>query len=168
MQEKPLKIQGRVHIIPESDVDTDMIFHNRHLHITELEKMGRWIFGNLSGHEDFPQKAKTGDILITGHNFGCGSSRQQAVDGFIALGIKGIIGESFGAIYKRNAINAGFPLLERPGILESGLKNNEDIEVNFETGEIKGLESGAVIKCKPLSQVQKDIYFAGGLMELAK
>ena len=52
-----------------------------------------------------------GDIVITGSNFGCGSARQQAVDCFAALGVSLIIAKSFGAIYERNAINAGTPIM---------------------------------------------------------
>ena len=65
----------------------------------------------LKDYEDFSKKAKPGDIVIAGKNFGCGSSRQQAVDCFISLGIQAIIAESFGAIYERNAINAAFPII---------------------------------------------------------
>ena len=57
-----------------------MIFHNRYLAITDIKEMGQYTFDNLKGYEDFAQKAKPGDIVITGKNFGAGSSRQQAVD----------------------------------------------------------------------------------------
>ena len=73
--------------------------------------MGQYIFDNLAGYEDFAKRVKPGDIVITGKNFGAGSSRQQAVDGFAILGVQAILAESFGAIYERNAINAAFPIL---------------------------------------------------------
>ncbi len=53
--------------------------------------MGQYTFDNLKGFEDFAKKALKGDIVITGKNFGCGSSRQQAVDCFVSLGIQAII-----------------------------------------------------------------------------
>ena len=93
------------------DIDTDMIFHNAHLAITDISEMGKYAFGNLEGWEDFPEKAEKNDIIFVGKNFGAGSSRQQAVDCFKSLGCSLIVAESFGAIYKRNAINAGFPIL---------------------------------------------------------
>ena len=73
--------------------------------------MGKYTFDNLKGFEDFSKKARPGDIIVTGKNFGAGSSRQQAVDCFKSLGISAIIAESFGAIYERNAINAAFPII---------------------------------------------------------
>lgn len=167
MIEKPLKITGRIRMVPIPNIDTDMIFHNRHLHITERDKMAEHIFGNLEGWQNYPKESQTGDILIVGHNFGCGSSRQQAVDGFLALGVVAVIGESFGAIYKRNAINAGWPLVECPGIIQSGIKDLDQIQINLETGSISTTDGIEVAKGKPLSRVQRDIYQAEGLMELA-
>jgi len=168
VKNKPLQLKGRVYIVPEPDVDTDMIFHNRYLHITDPAEMGQWIFGNLPQHVDFPKVIKDGDILIVGHNFGCGSSRQQAVDGFIALGVSAIIGKSFGAIYKRNTINAGLPLIECAAILNSGLKTGDVIDIDLETGKITNQDGNVVAEGSSLGAVQKDIYFADGLMQLAQ
>jgi 3-isopropylmalate/(R)-2-methylmalate dehydratase small subunit len=162
---KPTQFKSRIWLVDKDNIDTDMIFHNKYLHITQLEEMAPFTFGNLEGWEDFPRKAQDGDLLIVGGNFGAGSSRQQAVDCFTALGIPLIIGESFGAIYKRNAINAGMALLEAPGIKTSGLASGDEIEVNLETGEINCSAKGITLKAKPFSQVQMDIYQAGGLFE---
>ena len=170
---KPRIIKGRIWKIEDENgkridnIDTDMIFHNRFLYITDLKEMGKHAFSNLPGWEDFPQKVKPGNILVVGRNFGSGSSRQQAVDCFISLGISLIIGESFGAIYKRNVINSGLPLIEALGIFDTELKSGDEIEVNLETGEIKK-DGKLIIQGKPMSKVAMDIYDHGGLMNLAK
>jgi 3-isopropylmalate dehydratase small subunit len=109
--DKPTVVEGNVWIIPKDDIDTDMIFHNRYLTITDVREMGQYTFDNLKGFEDFSKKAKSGDVVITTKNFGAGSSRQQAVDCFLSIGISCILAESFGAIYERNAINAALPIL---------------------------------------------------------
>ncbi len=170
---KPRTLRGRIWMVRDENgkridnIDTDMIFHNRFLYITDQKDMGKHAFSNLPGWEDFPQKAKEGDILVVGRNFGSGSSRQQAVDCFIALGISLIIGESFGAIYKRNVINSGLPLIEAPGIFDTPLRSGDEIEVNLETGEIFK-DGRPVMKGKPMSGVALDIYDRGGLMNLAR
>jgi 3-isopropylmalate/(R)-2-methylmalate dehydratase small subunit len=121
---KPTKITGRIWVLitPSGklydDIDTDMIFHNRYLAITDLDKMGQYSLDNLKGWEDFAKKAQPGDILLAGKNFGAGSSRQQAVDCFRALGVGAIVAESYGAIYKRNAINSGFPIVVLPNLTQ--------------------------------------------------
>jgi 3-isopropylmalate dehydratase small subunit len=167
---KSIRLEGRLWVLrtPEGqlydDVDTDMIFHNRYLHITDLEEMGQYALDNLKGWETFSQQVQPGDVVMAGANFGAGSSRQQAVDCFRALGVSAIVAESFGAIYKRNAINSGFPIVTFPGLKEqeARFKDADQIEIDLETGQIalKGEES---FQAQPLSRVQMDIYQAGNL-----
>jgi 3-isopropylmalate dehydratase small subunit len=144
------------------DIDTDQIFHNAHLHITDMKQMGQYAFGNLEGWKDFPGRVKPGDMLMVGSNFGSGSSRQQAVDCFTALGVRLIMAVSFGAIYKRNAINSGFPILtfaeaER-FVAENKIKNQVEIRVDLLSGELTVKETGEKFALMPFSTVQKDIY----------
>jgi 3-isopropylmalate/(R)-2-methylmalate dehydratase large subunit len=160
--EPPTVLAGRVWLLDRDSVDTDMIFHNRHLAITELAAMGRHALGNVPGWEDFPERARPGDFLVTGANFGAGSSRQQAVDCFRALGLSAVIAPSFGAIYERNAINAGFPVLR--GELQGVLKEGERIRVDVETGAGERLDAGGSFEVAPMSPVQLRIYRRGGLL----
>ncbi|MCK5076195.1 MAG: homoaconitate hydratase, partial [Calditrichia bacterium] len=138
--------------------------HNRYLTITDINEMGQYTFDNLEGWEDFAKKAENGDIIITGKNFGAGSSRQQAVDCFRALGCQAILAESYGAIYERNAVNAAFPVLTYTSIKELELKQRDKIKVNFETGEMTNLENGKTININKFSDVQVMIYKKGGLL----
>ncbi len=162
-ENKPTLIKGRVWIIPEDDIDTDMIFHNRHLTITKPEEMGQYTFGNLAGYENFAKEAKAGDIVITGKNFGAGSSRQQAVDCFKALGITAIVAKSFGAIYERNAINAAFPIIACKDISDLKLKTGDEININLETGLIDSVTGKETIQAEQFSEVQMEIYSNNGL-----
>jgi 3-isopropylmalate/(R)-2-methylmalate dehydratase small subunit len=172
---KPTQIRGRLWVLtdPEGriydDIDTDMIFHNSHLHITDVEKMGQHALGNLGGWEDFANKAQPGDVIVAGKNFGAGSSRQQAVDCFRALGISAIVAESFGAIYKRNAINSGLPIVSLPGLTEqsSDFETAIELEVDFQTGQLT-LDFQRSFQAEPFSQVQMDIYQAGNLFSYGK
>ncbi|MBE0647937.1 MAG: 3-isopropylmalate dehydratase large subunit [Bacteroidales bacterium] len=164
--EKPTIVEGRVWIIQQDDIDTDMIFHNRYLTITDINEMGQYSFDNLKGYEDFAQKSKPGDIVITRKNFGAGSSRQQAVDCFLSLGVSCILAESYGAIYERNAINAALPILTYdPAILkEIDLQNGDIIRVNFESGEIGNLRNSKSGRINKFYDAQKAIYLNGGLL----
>jgi 3-isopropylmalate/(R)-2-methylmalate dehydratase large subunit len=162
--EKKSVIEGRVWVIHKDNIDTDMIFHNKYLAITDSGEMGQYTFDNLKGFEDFSRKAKPGDIVITGKNFGCGSSRQQAVDCFAALGIQAIIAESFGAIYERNAINAAFPVIICRELAENELKDGDIIRVNLKTGQIENQGNKKVHNAEPFSDVQWEVYQKGGLL----
>ena len=161
--DRPTKVEGRCWVIKKDNIDTDMIFHNRYLHITEISEMGKYAFDNLSGYEDFSKNAKPGDIVIVGKNFGCGSSRQQAVDCFKALGISVIIAESFGSIYERNAINNAMPIMVSEGIIDK-ISDKDIISIDFETGEILDKTKDLKIKIKPFSKSQLEIYKHGGLL----
>lgn len=161
--EKPTVVEGRVWLIKEDNIDTDMIFHNRYLTITDINEMGQYTFDNLEGYKDFAKKAQKGDIVVVQKNFGSGSSRQQAVDCFKALGIQVILAESFGAIYERNAINAAFPIMSYASLDAIDLADGDTIRVNFETGEVTNLKNNKSITIDKFSDVQMDIYQNGGL-----
>ena len=154
---KATHVKGRIWVLtdPEGhlydDIDTDQIFHNRYLHITDIAQMGQYALDNLEGWEDFAAKAQPGDMIVAGGNFGAGSSRQQAVDCFRALGIVAIIAESFGAIYKRNAINSGLPIVALPGLtgMAGAFQTGDTLAVDFSTGEI--VLDGKAYQAQPFS-----------------
>ena len=159
---KSTRLRGRAWVIRQDNIDTDMIFHNRYLAITDIDQMGQYTFDNLAAWEDFAKKARPGDIVVTGGNFGAGSSRQQAVDCFKALAVPLIIARNFGAIYERNAINAGLPIMNAD-LAATDIADGEEIEVDLGTGIITRAD-GSSFPGTPLSKVQLDIYQRGGLL----
>jgi len=163
VKERAKVVEGRVWYIKEDNIDTDMIYHNRYLAITNIDEMGQYAFDNLEGFKNFAKEAKPGDIVLVQKNFGSGSSRQQAVDCFIPLGVQAIVAESFGAIYERNAINAAFPIMTYDTLEGLDLEHFNTIRVNFETGEITNVTKGKTIKANPFSEVQMEIYQRGGI-----
>ena len=168
MEKRTLVLKGRLWVLSRdgeliSDIDTDMIYHNAHLAVTDVSKMGQYAFGNLKGYEEFAKQARPGDMVLAGANFGSGSSMQHAVDCFKALGVQAVIARSFGAIYKRNAINSALPVLEIPALADKAFAHFEQVEIDLGTGTLRG-PSGSV-QGKPMSGVARDIYMAGGLFE---
>ncbi|UCE21294.1 MAG: 3-isopropylmalate dehydratase [Candidatus Aminicenantes bacterium] len=169
---------GRIWVLQDNkgrllaDIDTDQIYHNAHLHIIDISQMGQHALGNLEGWKDFPQKVRPGDILITGRNFGAGSSRQQAVDCFISLKMGLILAPSFGAIYFRNAVNSGFPLLRCPVLDELVakriLETGDEIRVNALSGEGSNISKKIPFQVESMSPVQYDIFKAGSLFHYGK
>ena len=160
-KDRPDILEGRVWIVKQDNIDTDMIFHNRYLTITDIADMGQYTFDNLEGWEDFASKAEPGDIVVTGKNFGAGSSRQQAVDCFESLGVSAVIAESFGAIYERNAINKGFPIVTAD-LISVGLQDGDSIRLDLANRSIT-LANGSTVPAG-FSDVQMEIYRRGGLL----
>jgi 3-isopropylmalate/(R)-2-methylmalate dehydratase large subunit len=163
--DSPTILEGRVWLIQRDNIDTDMIFHNRYLSITDIREMGRYTFDNLEGFTGFASETQPGDIVVAGSNFGCGSSRQQAVDCFRSLGINAIIARSFGSIYERNAINAAFPVISIRSSYDGILNNGDMIRINLETGLIENITLGKSFAAEPLPEVQLNIYRRGGLLK---
>jgi 3-isopropylmalate/(R)-2-methylmalate dehydratase small subunit len=165
------RLKGRLWVLIRDgelldDIDTDMIYHNAHLAVTEISEMGQYAFGNLQGFEEFATRAGEGDLVLAGENFGSGSSRQHAVDCFRALGVKAVLARSFGAIYKRNAINSGFPIMEVPGIPADLFDRLETVEVDLEKGTIDS--GGKSYQGREMSPVARDIYLCGDLFAYAE
>ena len=164
--ERSTTIEGKVWIIARDNIDTDMIYHNQHLSVTKLEEMGKYTFGNLEDWEDYAEKSEPGDIVIAGKNFGAGSSRQQAVDCFKALGNQAILARSFGAIYERNAINAGFPVLNYDNLRRLELQQRDKVRINLMSGWITNLRNMKSTEIEKFSDVQMEIYKKGDLLKL--
>jgi len=162
--DKPTIIKGRVWVIERDNIDTDMIFHNRYLAITDINEMGQYAFDNLEGYKDFAKRAQPGDIIVAGKNFGSGSSRQQAVDCFVSLGIQAVIARSFGAIYERNAINAAFPVMTYDSFDRIELKDGDVITVNLLNGDVVNERNGLITVINPFYDAQYEIYIKGGLL----
>lgn len=163
---RKMVLEGKVWLILRDHIDTDMIYHNRHLAVTNLKDMGQYALGNLKGWEDYPKKTKPGDIIITGKNFGAGSSRQHAVDCFRALDNQAILAESFGAIYERNAINAGFPVLTYTDLDELQLENRDTVILDLEKGTLTNKKNNKTVKISGFSDIQRMIYEKGDLLSL--
>jgi 3-isopropylmalate dehydratase small subunit len=161
---KPMVLEGRIWLIQKDNIDTDMIFHNRYLTITDIKEMGQYAFDNLNGYENFAKNVRPGDIIVAGKNFGSGSSRQQAVDCFLSLGIQVIVAESFGAIYERNAINAALPTITCKSLDKLDLITGDTIEINLITGKIINLRNKKTADGEPFSEVQSEIYQKGSLL----
>ena len=171
-------LRGRIWVLLDQtrnlieDIDTDQIFHNAHLHITDISEMGPYAFGNLEGWKDFSKKCGEADIVVAGRNFGAGSSRQQAVDCLIDLKIGAVIAPSFSAIYFRNAVNSGFPVLRIPGlkdlVVSGKLETGDLLEVDVKSGQGMNLAQKTALHVEPMSTVQVEIYMAGNLFEYGK
>lgn len=178
MEERKAVFRGKLWVLVDArgrlieDIDTDQIYHNAYLHITNISQMGQYALGNLEGWQDFSRRAHEGDFIVAGRNFGAGSSRQQAVDCFISLGIRAVIAPSFGAIYFRNAVNSGFPVLRCRKIDElvdkGRLVTGDELEVDLERNRIGNLSRNFSFDIEPLSSVQLDIFRAGNLFSYGK
>jgi 3-isopropylmalate dehydratase small subunit len=118
-------------------------------------------------HPDFPEKIATGDVIIAGKNFGCGSSREHAPIAIKACQISCVIAQTFARIFYRNAINIGLPILESEDAA-IGIDEGDQVEVDLATGIIKNLTKNQIYQAMPFPEFMQQIIAAGGLMNYAK
>jgi len=149
------------------NIDTDQIYHGQYLPLTDPKEMAKHAMEFVPGFENFVKEVKSGDIIVAGKNFGCGSSREHAVICLKENGVSCVIARSFARIFYRNAINLGFPLLECEGI-SSMVKTGDQLEVNLQTGLVKNLTTRKEIQGKPLSGLESEITQKGGLLNYLK
>jgi methanogen homoaconitase small subunit len=95
----------------EDNVDTDQIVPGRYApYMTSEADLGKYPF--IEARPEFAKMARPGDVIVAGHNFGCGSSREYAPRALKVVGIAAIIAPSFARIFYRNALSLGIPVFE--------------------------------------------------------
>ena len=112
---------------------------------------------------EFVHKIKTDDIIVAGWNFGCGSSREHAPIAIKASGISCVIAKSFARIFYRNSINIGLPILECAEASDA-IVDGDEVEINFDTGEIKNITKNEVYQAAPFPPFIQNIMKNNGLM----
>ncbi len=111
------KIQSRFVPIPMENIDTDQIIPARFLKATTRDGFGKNLFRDWRYDNDSEAKPKTdfalnnplysGEILVAGKNFGCGSSREHAAWAILDYGFNAVVSSFFADIFKNNALNNG-------------------------------------------------------------
>ena len=145
----PIKqVQGQCLMILKDHIDTDQIIPARFLYKSRADGFHQLLFhdflAQLPPDEQFLLReihAKdVPKVLLAAENFGCGSSREQAVWALIDNGVKVVIAKSFGDIFYGNAINNGLVAIQLPHLLDSlvsEVKSSESLVVDLETQQIK-------------------------------
>ena len=114
----PEKIYGEIVLCDADNVNTDAIYPGKYTYQDDVttEKMAEVCMENYD--KSFSTTAKAGDILVSGFNFGCGSSREQAATAILAKGIPLVVAGSFGNIFSRNSINNALMGVEVPKLIQ--------------------------------------------------
>ena len=149
-------------IVFGNNIDTDVILPGKYLILVDPYDLAKHALEGLD--TKFVEKAKPGVVLVSGKNFGCGSSREQAPLALKYAGVKCVIAESFARIFFRNAINIGLPVIECKGI-SGAVKNGDALAVNFEAGKIENLTNGKKFQFEKLPPFILQILADGGLIE---
>jgi 3-isopropylmalate/(R)-2-methylmalate dehydratase small subunit len=147
------------------NINTDVIIPGRYNVTTDRAQLARHCLCEVL--PEFAPNVQAGDVVMAGHNFGCGSSREHAPAALQACGVKVIIARSFARIFYRNAVNIGLPVL----VCEEAVLASEDgqrIEVDLMNGTIHNLTTEQTFQAEPLNPFVARIVAAGGIIEYIK
>ena len=171
----PERVRGRLVFLPADNVNTDAIYGKDYTYRDDvtLETMAKVAMENYDAQ--FSLRTRAGDVIVSGFNFGTGSSREQAVTCLKAKGIPVVIAASFSQTYLRNAYNNGFLCIEVPELVkelreqfakEAGAKEKTiipggEIDIDFTSGVIAW--GGEMFTFPPLGSVPQSLVIAQGV-----
>jgi homoaconitate hydratase len=174
----PERVEGRLVFIPQDNVNTDAIYGKDYTYRDDMtrEMMAKVVMENYD--PQFAARTREGDVIVSGFNFGTGSSREQAVTCVKAKGISLVIAASFSQIYLRNAYNNGFLCVEVPELVkrlreqfakeiaakERTIIPGDEIDIDFTSGAINW--RGEEFPFPPLGSVPQSLVLAGGVENL--
>lgn len=156
-------IKGRVWKYGDN-VNTDVIFPGKYTYtVSDPKEMPQYALEDLD--PKFAGEMQPSDIIVGGTNWGCGSSREQAVVCLSEANLGAIIGKSFARIYYRNCLNNALPAIVSPEAVDA-IQNGEIIEIDLAAGEIRC--AAGTFTFPPLPDAVMEIFNAGGLIEYTR
>jgi homoaconitate hydratase len=175
----PSEIRGRLLLLPVDNLNTDGIYGKDVTYREGLTPDEMATFAMANYDPSFRAKAKTGDILVAGRNFGTGSSREQAATALKYRGIAMVIAASFSQTYLRNAFNNAFICLESPALsaaareacgerADAGERTIVAEELVVDVRGSRATWRGRTYPIGPLGPAAQELILAGGLEALTR
>ncbi len=143
------------------NIDTDAIIPARYLNVSTPEELAQHCMEDVD--PGFASAVRTGDIIVGGENFGCGSSREHAPLAIKGAGVSCVIADSFARIFYRNAINVGLPILVCPEAAQDAARG-DTLTVDLQAGQITNDRTRKVYATSPFPSFIMKIIQAGGLV----
>jgi len=144
-----------------NDIDTDLIIPARYLNTSDYKELAKYCMQDID--EKFTEKIESGDIIVAGKNFGCGSSREHAPIAIKEAGVSCVIAKSFARIFYRNSFNIGLPILESreaPDKIDEG----DELKVDFNKGIITNITKNEEYQAQAFPDFIKKIIENNGLV----
>jgi len=157
-------MSGRVWVFGD-DVNTDLIIPGRYLDNYDPKHLASHAMEGAD--KEFPTKVTPGDIIVAGENFGCGSSREQAVLALKHAGVSVVIAKSFSRIFYRNSVNLGLMALvsrSAHGLFEDG----ESASLDAEQNALVSVDERKSARFEPIPAHIAKILDRGGLVPFIK
>jgi len=156
--------EGRAWVFGDN-VNTDLIIPGKYLDNYDPDHLASHAMEGI--RKDFAAHVKVGDIIIAGMNFGCGSSREQAVIALMQSGVSLVIAKSFGRIFYRNAINLGMPVITSPNATDA-VRDGEMVVVDLDAQVLSSKDGKERVGLDEIPRRAREILDSGGLIPYIK
>lgn len=157
-------MKGKVIKYEQDNIDTDVILPGPYLKLHEHAELAEHAMEGID--PDFHSKVKNANIIVTGKNFGCGSSREHAPIALSASGIEAVLALSFARIFYRNSVDGAYLLpIEIDEKTYSSISENDELEIDTSKNEIKNITKNQSYSMKPFPDLIGKIISAGGIFK---
>lgn len=159
-----MNVKGRVWRFGD-DVNTDLIIPGKYLDSYDPAHLAAHAMEGAN--KKFAKGVKKGDIIVAGSNFGCGSSREQAVIALKHAGVSAVVAKSFARIFYRNAINLGLPVVTSTDALDC-FRDGGTVILDIASSSLTTVDRRCTVTLEPIPQHVKKILDSGGLVPYIK
>lgn len=157
-----MRFEGTVHKYGDN-VDTDAVIPTAWCHTMDPAVLGQHCMENWD--PEFTRRAKPGDIIVGGENFGCGSSREHAPVAIKGAQVACVVAASFARIFFRNALNIGLPIVVCPEAARAA-QSGDQMVVDLGTGTVS--VRGATYRAEPFPEFAQQLIAQGGLVNYVR
>jgi len=159
-------IRGNAVVLKMDDVSTDHIYPAKYINLSDPAQMAKHVLEGAD--KTIKERLKTvGNILVTGSNFACGSSREQAVITLKQAGVRAVIANTAARIWFRNAINLALPVILCPGFVDQVIEG-EELEIDLKSGRIRNETQETDHQGQALTDFILSVFTHGGIKPMMR
>jgi 3-isopropylmalate/(R)-2-methylmalate dehydratase small subunit len=153
-------VEGSAVVIEGDDVDTDVMYPGQYLNVDDPQEMKRYLFEGFD--PSLREQLGEDTVLVTGRNFGLGSSREHVPQAMQAWGVQAVLGHSFARIFRRNCVNLGLAVVEAPEAAAAARPGSR-VRIDTDAGQVA--VDGRRFDAPSTPALVRELQAAGGLVE---
>jgi 3-isopropylmalate/(R)-2-methylmalate dehydratase small subunit len=160
-----IELEGRARVVGD-DINADYIITSRRKRETiDASQLARYLLETID--PAFAATVRSGDLLVAGGNFGCGSAMEVAATVILAAGIRAVVAKTFARTFYRNAINNGLLPIECD---TSAIREGDALTIRLDGGrwEVRNLTRSQRLAAGTLPPIVAAILDCGGLVEAVR
>ncbi|MHA1681181.1 MAG: 3-isopropylmalate dehydratase small subunit [Promethearchaeota archaeon] len=162
-------IEGKVIVYGRDNINTDEIIPARYLNTSDPDQLAAHCMEDLDAGFLEKKKSSNLEIMVTGANMGCGSSREHAPISLKGAGIKAVVAPSFARIFFRNSMNMGLAIFEcKDPAFFGEVETGDALRIMAKDGKLENITKKKTYSIQKLPDFLQELIAAGGLVPFGK